>query len=166
MYSYPPFGAQNVIVGLATMTNSMMNAFGGKQWKMHKWWNKMITKNKHNIITMVLLVSRTERMAETITTNNQIPHTIAKTTKTNAPEMIAADHPREIAPTPRRAAQAITTETAHHSMTRKRSTRKISRPPGSKQHHRKVPNVRRVTWPKLSSSKTTTATTTTTTTKT
>jgi hypothetical protein len=91
---------------------------------------------------MVLLRTRiTEHMAETITTNDRIPHTIAKTTKTNAPEMIAADHPREIAPTPRRAAcaaQAITTETAHHSMTTKRSTRKLSRSPHSTQHHRNV----------------------------
>jgi hypothetical protein len=41
---------------------------------------------------------------------------------TNAPEMIVVDHPREIAPTPRRAAQGITTETAHHSMTTKINT--------------------------------------------
>jgi hypothetical protein len=54
-----PFGAQNAIVGLATMTNSIMNAFDGKIRKMHKWQNKMITVNKHNIFTMVLCISRT-----------------------------------------------------------------------------------------------------------
>jgi hypothetical protein len=58
------------------------------------------------------------------TTNDQITHTAAKNTKTNAPEMIAADHPHEIAPTPRRAAhaaQAITTETEHHSIMKRRN---------------------------------------------
>jgi hypothetical protein len=97
---------------------------------------------------MVLRTNKTERMVEMITTNDQITHASAKTTKTNAPEMIAADHPEEIAPTPRRAAraaQAITTETVYHSMTRRRNTRKFSRPPRSKQNHRKVTNVRRVT---------------------
>jgi hypothetical protein len=87
-------------------------------------------------------------MTEKITTNDRIPHTIAKTNKTNTPEIIVADHPREIAPTPRRAAraaQAITTEMAHHSMTTKRSTRKLSRSPRSTQNHRKVTNTRRVT---------------------
>jgi hypothetical protein len=60
------------------------------------------------------------------TTSNQITHTIVKTTKTNAPAMIAADHPHEIAPTPRRAArtaQAITTETEHRYMRKRRNTR-------------------------------------------
>jgi hypothetical protein len=62
-------------------------------------------------------------MIETITTNDRVQHTIAKTIKTNAQEMIVADHPRETAPTPRRAAhadQAITTETVHHSMKEKK----------------------------------------------
>jgi hypothetical protein len=84
----------------------------------------------------------------TITANDQITHTISKTTKTNDPEMIAADHPQEITPTSIRAAhavQAITTETAHHYMTTKRSTRKLSRPPRSTQHQRKVTIARRVT---------------------
>jgi hypothetical protein len=63
---------------------------------MYKWQNKMITGKKHNTITTVFWISRTENMAETLTSKDQIPHTIAKTTKTNAPEMIAADHPREI----------------------------------------------------------------------
>jgi hypothetical protein len=50
---------------------------------------------------------------------------ITKTTKTNSPAMIAADHPHEIAPTPRRAAreaQAITTVTEHCSK-RRRNTK-------------------------------------------
>jgi hypothetical protein len=108
----------------------------------------MITKNKHNIATMVLCTNIAEHIPETITTDDRIPHTIAKTTKTNAPEMTVADHPRGIAPTPRRAARAaqtITTETAHHSMTTKRRTRKLSRSTRSTQHHRKVTNTRHVT---------------------
>jgi hypothetical protein len=59
-------------------------------------------------------------------TNDQTPHTVATTTRTNAQEMIAADHPREIAPTPiraARAAQVITTETLPHSTKIKRNTR-------------------------------------------
>jgi hypothetical protein len=94
-------------------------------------------------------------MTDMIKTKDRIPHTIAKTTKTNTQEMIAADHPREILPTPRRAshvAQAITTETVHHYMKRKRSSRKLSRSPRSTQHHRKVSNAQRVTRPRLHSS--------------
>jgi CMP-2-keto-3-deoxyoctulosonic acid synthetase len=101
----------------------------------------MITENKLNIATIFLHTNITERMVKRITTNNLITHTTAKTTKTNAPEMIAADHPQEITPTPRRAAQAITTETAHNSMTRRRNTRKFNIPSRSKQHHIKVTNV-------------------------
>jgi hypothetical protein len=47
-------------------------------------------------------------------------------TKTNVHEMIADDHNREIAPNPTRAfraAQAITTETVHHSTITKRNIR-------------------------------------------
>jgi hypothetical protein len=84
-------------------------------------------RKKHNIVTMVLRNSKAEPMVETITTNDRTPHTNAKTTKTNAQEMTEADHPREMAPTPRRTAQAITTETVHHSMKRKINTRKLSR---------------------------------------
>jgi hypothetical protein len=46
-------------------------------------------------------------------------HTVMIANKINVHEAIADDHPREIAPTPTRAvraAQAITTETAHHYM--------------------------------------------------
>jgi hypothetical protein len=104
---------------------------------------------------MVLRISRTEHMAETIKTNDRVPHMIAKTAKTNAQEMIAEDHPREIAPNPKRAArvaQAITTKTVHHSMTRKRSTIKLSKSPRSTQHHIKVSNTRG-TRPRLHRSK-------------
>jgi hypothetical protein len=107
---------------------------------------------------MVLRNSKAEPMVEMITTNDRTPHTIAKTTNTNAQEMIAADHPREIAPAPRRAARAaqvITTETVHHSMKRKINTRKLSISPRSTQHHRKVLNTRPLTQPKLHSSETT-----------
>jgi hypothetical protein len=65
-------------------------------------------------------------MVETITTNDQTPHTVVTTTRTNVHEMIAADHPREIAPTPTRAdraAQVITPEMVQHSMKIKRNTR-------------------------------------------
>jgi hypothetical protein len=75
---------------------------------------------------MVLRTNKTDRLAGMRTTSDRITHTIAKTTKTNAPEMIAADHPYEIAPTPRRAARAaheITTETEHHSMRKRRNTK-------------------------------------------
>jgi hypothetical protein len=105
----------------------------------------MITKNKLNRATMVLRTnSKTECMAEMVTTNDRITHMTAKTTKKNAPEMIAADHPQEIAPTPRRAARAaqtITNEMAHHSMMKGRKTIKFSRPPRPKQHHSEVTDV-------------------------
>jgi hypothetical protein len=44
-------------------------------------------------------------------------------TRTNAPTMIVEDHLHEIAPTPRCAALAITTETEHRFMTTRRNTR-------------------------------------------
>jgi hypothetical protein len=50
--------------------------------------------------------------------------TVVAVTKTNVHKMTADDRPHEIAPTPTRAvraAQAITTETAHHSTMTKRS---------------------------------------------
>jgi hypothetical protein len=103
----------------------------------------MNTKNKHNRVTMVFRNSKAESMVETITTNDRVQHTIAKTTKTNAQEKIAANHPQEIAPTPRcaaHAAQAMTTETVHHSMKRKRNTRQLTRLPRSTQHQRKILN--------------------------
>jgi hypothetical protein len=63
-----------------------------------------------------------------IATNDPTPHTVVTTTKTNIHKMIAADNPREIAPTPTsthavRAAQVITTEMVQHSTMTKRSIR-------------------------------------------
>jgi myo-inositol-1-phosphate synthase len=80
-------------------------------------------RKKHSKVTMALRNCKTDHMVETITTNDQTTHTVATTTRTNAQEMIAADHPQEIAPTPTRAAQVITTETVPHSTTTKRNTR-------------------------------------------
>jgi hypothetical protein len=62
-------------------------------------------------------------------------HTVVIATKTNVHEMIADDHPREIAPTPTRAvpaAQAITTETVQHSTMTKRNIRISQQHPTSR----------------------------------
>jgi hypothetical protein len=128
-YFYPPSGAQNATAGQAIMTKSMMNASDGNTRKTHKWQNKRNTENKHSKVTMALLDYKTGHMFKTITTNDQTPHTVATTTRTNAHEMIAADHPREIAPTPTctaradRAAQVITTKMVQHLTKIKRNTR-------------------------------------------
>jgi hypothetical protein len=77
---------------------------------------------------MVLHINRIERLVGMIITNDRITHTTAKTTKTNAPEMIAANHPQESAPIHRRvacAAQSITTEMAHYSMKKRRDTKNL-----------------------------------------
>jgi hypothetical protein len=58
-------------------------------------------------------------MVETITTSDRVKHTVVTTTRTNVQEIITDDRPQDIAPTPRCAAQVITTETLHHSMKRK-----------------------------------------------
>jgi hypothetical protein len=86
--------------------------------KMHKWQNKKNTKNKHSKVNC-----KTDNMVETITANDQTPHTVVTTTRKNAQEMIAADHPREITPTPTHAAQVITTETVPHYTKIQRNTR-------------------------------------------
>jgi hypothetical protein len=125
-YFYPPSGAQNATASQAIMTKSMTNASDGKTWKTHKWQNKRNTENKHNKVTMALLNFKTGHMVETKTTNNQTPHAVVTTTRTKVHEMIAADHPREIDPTPThavRAAQVITTEMVQHSTKIKRNTR-------------------------------------------
>jgi hypothetical protein len=112
-YFYPPSGDQNATAGQAIMTKSMTNALDGKTWKMHKWQNKMNLEKKHRKVTMALLNFKTDHMVETITTNDPTPHTVLTNTRTSIQEMIAANHPREIAPTPTRAApaaQVITTE--------------------------------------------------------
>jgi hypothetical protein len=75
------------------------------------------------LITTALLNNRTGNTVEMKVTNVLTQHTVVIATKTNVHEMIADDHPREITPTPTHAvcaAQAITTETVHHStMTKK-----------------------------------------------
>jgi hypothetical protein len=68
---------------------------------------------------MVVRINKTDPLAVTITTSDLITHTILKTTRTNSPAMIAADHLHDITPTPRcadRTDLAITTETEHRSM--------------------------------------------------
>jgi hypothetical protein len=57
-------------------------------------------------------------MVEMTITNDLTQHKVLITTKTNVHEMIADNHPQEIAPTPTRAvhaAQAIATEMVQHS---------------------------------------------------
>jgi hypothetical protein len=125
-YFYPPSSAQNATAGQAIMTTSMTNASDGKTWKTHKWQNKRNTENKHSKVTMALLNFKTENMVKTITTNDPTPHTVVTTTRTNVHEMIAADHPQEITPTPTRAARAaqvITTEMVQHYTVIKINTR-------------------------------------------
>jgi hypothetical protein len=73
---------------------------------MHKWQNKLNTEKKHSKCTTALLNFKTDHMVKTMTTSDPTPHTVVTTTRTNVHEMIAADHPREIAPTPTRAARA------------------------------------------------------------
>jgi hypothetical protein len=88
--------------------------------------NKRNTENKTRRITTVVRANKTDNLTAMRTTNEQITCTIAKTTRTNGPTMIGADHPHEIAPTPRRAAHTalgITTETDHRSMMKRRNTR-------------------------------------------
>jgi hypothetical protein len=94
-------------------------------------------------------------MVEMIITNDPIPHTIMTTTKTNVHEMMAANHPREIAPTPTRAvraAQAITTEIVQHSTTTKRNIRSRTTTPRFTQHHQKSSNTCHITQPQHHSS--------------
>jgi hypothetical protein len=72
--------------------------------------------------------------------------TVVTVTKINSHETIADDRPHEIAPTPTRAvraAQVITTETAHHSTMTKRNI-SISTPDFT-QHHRNLTAPRDIT---------------------
>jgi hypothetical protein len=101
---------------------------------------------------MALLIYKTSYMVEMITTNDQTPHTVVTTTRTNVHEIIAADRHREIAPTPTRAAHVITTEMVQHSTKIKRSTREPTKIPRFVQHHRKSSNTCPVTQPKQHSS--------------
>jgi hypothetical protein len=95
-------------------------------------------------------------MVEMITTNDPTLHTVVTTTKTNVQEMIVADHPREIAPTPTRAvraARAITTEMVQHSTMTKRNIRSHTTTPGFTQHHRKSSSTCPIAQPQHHSSK-------------
>jgi hypothetical protein len=90
--------------------------------------------------------------------NNKLSSTayVVTTTKTNVQEMIAADHPREIASTPTRAvraAQVITTEMVQLSTTTKRNIRSHTTTPRFTQHHRKSSNTCPITQPQHHSSK-------------
>jgi hypothetical protein len=112
-------------------------------------------RKKHSKVTTALLNFRTDHMVETITTSDPTPHTVVTTTKTNVHEMITADHPREIAPTPTRAvsaAQVITTKMVQHSTTTKINTRSQTITPRFTQHHRKSSNTCPITQPQHQSS--------------
>jgi hypothetical protein len=105
---------------------------------MHKWQKKLNTENKHSKVTTALLNFKTYHMVETITTRDPTPHTVVTTTRTNIHEIIAAEHPREIAPTPTcaaRAAQVVTTEMVQHSTMITRNTRSQTTTPQFTQHH-------------------------------
>jgi predicted restriction endonuclease len=87
---------------------------------------RLDTESKLSKVTTALLKNRTDHMVEMTITNDLTQHTVMITTKKNVHEMIADDHPREIAPTPTRAvraAQAITTEMVQHSTMTKRNIR-------------------------------------------
>jgi hypothetical protein len=81
-----------------------------------------------------------------IITNVLAQLTAMTVTKTNVHETTADDRPHEIAPTPTRAvraAQAITTETAHHSTMTKRNISIL--PLDFTPHHRKLAIPRDIT---------------------
>jgi hypothetical protein len=97
--------------------------------------NKFNNKSKTNKINTDLLNNRTGNTVEMTVTIVLTQHTVVIATKINVHETIADDHPREIAPTPTRAvraAQAITTETAHHSTMTKRNIRISQQHPTSR----------------------------------
>jgi hypothetical protein len=111
---------------------------------MHKWQNKLNSKNKPNRTTTALLNNRTDSTIEMIITNALAQRTVVTVTKTNIHETTAADRPHEIVPTPTRSvrdAQAITTETAHHSTMTKGNISILA--PDFTQHHRKVEKSRK-----------------------
>jgi hypothetical protein len=99
---------------------------------MRKWQNKLNIESKTNKTTTDLLNNRTGNMVEMTITNVLTQHTVVKGTKITVHETIADDHPREIAPTPTRAVQAITTKTAHHSKMTKRNIRISQQHPTSR----------------------------------
>jgi hypothetical protein len=127
-YSYQPSGAKNATASRAIMINSMTKESAGKPIKTHRWRKWTNNTNKQN--KTITALHNNHPTIGMIVTNARISITIVITTKTNEQEMIAVDHTRKIAPTPKRAVRAaqavITTETVHTSTMRKRSTRKQS----------------------------------------
>jgi hypothetical protein len=117
---------KNETAGRAIMINSMTNGFDGKTIKTHKWRKWMTNTNKQNKTITALHNSRPTIW--TIAASARIAITIVTPTNTNEQEMIEVDQTCVIAPTPKRAVRAaqvvITTETAHTSTMRKRSTKK------------------------------------------
>jgi hypothetical protein len=104
---------------------------------MHKWQKKLNNENKHNKTTTALLNNSTYNTVEMVITNALMQLTVVTVTKTNVHETTVDDRPHEIAPTPTRAvraAQAITTETVHHSTMTKRNISILT--PDFTQHHR------------------------------
>jgi hypothetical protein len=113
---------------------------------MHKWQNKLNSEKKPNKITTALLKNRTDSTIEMIITNALAQLTVVTATKTNIHETTADDRPHEIAPTPTRAvraAQAITTETAHHYTMTKRNISILT--PDLTQHQRNLATPRDMT---------------------
>jgi hypothetical protein len=110
---------------------------------MRKWQNKLNNESKTNKTTTDLLNNITGNTVEMIITNVLTQHTVVTVTKINVHETIADDHPREIAPTPTCAVQAITTETAHHSTMTKRNISTST--PDFTQHHRNLTTPRDIT---------------------
>jgi hypothetical protein len=144
MCFYPPFGAQNAIVGQSTMANSMTNAVMADNEKCTNGVTRWIPKKtQHNHYG--------PPQQQDITYGRNDSHKRSSTTygcdnyQDKRSRMIADDHPREIAPTPRCTSQVITTETVHHSMKIKINTRQLARLPLSTQHHIKISNTWRVT---------------------
>jgi hypothetical protein len=83
---------------------------------------------------------------EMIITNTLAQLTVVTVTKTNIHKTTTDDYPHEIAPTPTRAvraAQAITTETAHHYTMTKRNISILT--PDFTQHHRNLATPRDIT---------------------
>jgi hypothetical protein len=84
---------------------------------MHKLQHKLNNENTPNKAIASILNNRTDSTIKMIVTNALAQLKAVAVTKTNVHETTAEDHPHEIAPTPTRAvraAQAISTETAHH----------------------------------------------------
>jgi hypothetical protein len=113
---------------------------------MHKWQNKLNSENKPNKTTTALLNNRKDNTIEMIITNDLAQLTVETVTKTNVHETTADDRPHEITSTPTRAvraAQAITTETAHHSTMTKRNISILT--PDFTQHHQNLATPRDIT---------------------